>query len=136
MNRMLMVVAVLLAGLCVVVAVRHSDGQNGPGRVLAHDVYFTLNDPSPAAQQQLVDACHEYLSGHEGAVYFAAGTRVRENARDVNDQDFEVGLHVYFASKAAHDAYQENPRHKEFIAKMRDNWKTVRVFDSWVSAGP
>ena len=55
-----------------------------------------------------------------------------EMARDVNDRGHDVSLHVYFRGKAAHDAYQEHPRHRQFIAEMSANWKTVRVFDSWV----
>jgi hypothetical protein len=135
MNRMLMAVAAALAALCVVVAVRHSNGESA-GRSLAHDVYFTLNDASPEARQQLVEACRRYLSGHEGTVFFAAGTRATEMERDVNDQAYDVSLHLFFSGEAAHDAYQEHPRHKEFIEKMKSNWKTVRVFDSWVSTGP
>jgi hypothetical protein len=102
------------------------------GRTLAHDVYFTLQDASPAARQKLVDACRLYLSGHEGTVFFAIGVRAEEMGRDVNDRAFDVSLHVHFRDQAAHDAYQEHPRHKQFIAEMSANWKKVRVFDSWV----
>jgi hypothetical protein len=101
-------------------------------RALAHDVYFTLRDASPEAKQKLVDACRLYLTGHEGTVFFAAGVRAEEMAREVNDRGFDVGLHVYFRDKAAHDAYQDHPRHQRFIAEMSANWKAVRVFDSWV----
>ena len=99
---------------------------------LAHDVYFTLRDASPEAKQKLVDACRLYLAGHEGTVFFATGVRAEEMTREVNDRGFDVSLHVHFRDKAAHDAYQEHPRHKQFIAEMSANWKTVRVFDSWV----
>ena len=101
------------------------------GRSLAHDVYFTLQDASPTAKRKLVDACRLYLGGHEGTVFFAAGVRAEEMSREVNDQGFDVSLHVYFRDRAAHDAYQEHPRHKQFIAEMSANWKAVRVFDSW-----
>ena len=102
------------------------------GRSLAHDVYFTLRDASPEAKQKLVDACRKHLTGHEGTLFFAAGVRAEEMAREVNDRGFDVGLHVYFRDKAAHDLYQDHPRHQKFIAEMSANWKTVRVFDSWV----
>ena len=102
------------------------------GRVLAHDVYFSLRDTSPEAKQKLVDACRRHLAGHEGAVFFATGVRADELAREVNDQGYDVSLHVYFRDKAAHDVYQEHPRHKQFIAEMSSNWASVRVFDSWV----
>ena len=101
-------------------------------RVLAHDVYFTLRDASPEAKQKLVEACRRHLTGHEGTVFFAAGVRADEMAREVNDKGYDVSLHVYFRDKAAHDVYQEHPRHTQFIAEMNANWKTVRVFDSWV----
>ncbi len=100
--------------------------------ILTHDVYFTLKDASPEARERLVAACREHLSGHEGAVFFAAGVRASELVREVNDRGFDVVLHVHFESRAAHDAYQEHPRHKRFIQEMSANWQAVRVFDSWV----
>ena len=104
--------------------------QAGPH--LAHIVFFDLNDNSPAAQQTLVDSANKLLSGHEGTVYFSVGVMAPEFARPVNDQDYSVALHVVFDSKASHDKYQDHPRHKEFIAACKPNWKRVRVFDSYV----
>jgi Stress responsive A/B Barrel Domain len=101
-------------------------------KVLAHDVYFALNDASADAKAKLVAACKKYLTGHEGAVSFAVGTRAGEMDRPVNDRDYDVSLHVYFRDKAAHDKYQDAPRHNQFIQEMQGNWKKVRVFDSWV----
>jgi hypothetical protein len=100
--------------------------------MLAHNVYFSLKDPSPAARQRLVAACQKYLSQHPGTVFFAAGTRAEALNRDVNDRDFDVGLHVIFTDQAAHDRYQAAPAHHQFIAENKDNWKKVRVFDSVV----
>ncbi len=100
---------------------------------LAHDVFFTLNDDSPEAQQKLVDACHRHLAGHDGVVSFAAGTLVPDLQRPVNDRAYQVSLHLIFQTRAHHDAYQTSPRHLAFIEENRDNWKQVRVFDSNVS---
>jgi Stress responsive A/B Barrel Domain len=100
--------------------------------VLAHDVYFSLNDATPKARAELVAACKKYLTGHEGAVFFSVGTLAAELDRPVNDRDFDIALHVYFKDRAAHDRYQEAPRHKQFIAEQQANWKKVRVFDSTV----
>ena len=102
--------------------------------VLAHDVYFKLNDASPEARAKLVAACKKYLTGYEGTVYFSAGTVAAELDRPVNDRDFDVALHVYFKDRGAHDKYQEHPRHKQFIEEQQGNWKKVRVFDSRVEA--
>ena len=51
-------------------------------------------------------------------------------ARPVNDRNYDVALHVVFDGRESHDAYQIAPRHLEFIAEGKENWKTVRVFDS------
>jgi len=101
-------------------------------RMLAHSVFFTLHDNSPAAAEKLVAACKKYLTGHAGTMYFAAGVLCPELDRPVNDRDFDVALHVFFSSQAAHDDYQKAERHLRFIEESRANWKTVRVFDSWV----
>jgi hypothetical protein len=104
--------------------------------VLAHDVYFTLTDASPAAQQRLVDACRKYLSGHPGMLWFSVGTRAREFARDVNNLEFHVALQIVFTNKAAHDQYQKSERHAQFIKENAANWKRVQVFDSYVQGPP
>lgn len=99
---------------------------------LAHIVFFTLKDASPAAQQALVEACHKCLKGHPGEVYFSAGTLVPDLARPVNDRAFHVSLHVVFDSRKAQDDYQVASRHTQFIEENKANWAQVRVFDSYV----
>jgi hypothetical protein len=136
MNRLLTTGSLALTLACLALVGGRSSGAGSDDSVLAHDVYFTLEESTPETRQALVDACREYLTGHEGTVFFAAGTRATEMEREVNDTNFDVSLHVYFRDSAAHDAYQEHPRHKEFIEKMGDNWKSVRVFDSRVATGP
>ena len=105
-------------------------------QLLAHNVYFALNDNSPEGVKQLVDACKKYLVAHPGVVFFAAGTLCRELDRPVNDREFDVGLHVVFKDKASHDFYQAAPSHKVFIEENKANWKKVRVFDSRVESLP
>jgi hypothetical protein len=102
--------------------------------VLAHNVYFTLKDNSPAARAKLVAACKKYLAGHPGAVFFACGMLCDELRREVNDLGFDVALHIVFATKADHDRYQEAQRHEDFIAENKEGWKQVRVFDSVVES--
>lgn len=99
---------------------------------LAHNVFFTLKDKAPAKVAELVAACHKYLNVQPGIVFFAAGPLCSELDRDVNDRDWDVGLHLVFESKAAHDAYQTDSTHNRFIEEMKGNWSKVRVFDSYV----
>ena len=99
---------------------------------LAHNVFFQLKDGSPENVTALTDACHKYLNVQPGIVFFAAGPLVPELARPVNVLDWHVGLHLVFESKAAHDAYQDDATHNQFIAENKPTWASVRVFDSWV----
>lgn len=103
-------------------------------RMLAHDVYFSLMDNSPAAKAKLTAACQKYLSGHPGTIWFAAGPLAAELQRDVNDRDFDVALHLVFKNKTAHDQYSTAERHMRFIEETKSNWKKVRVFDSYLEA--
>lgn len=99
---------------------------------IAHNVYFTLKDNSPEAQQKLIEACKKYLTDHPGTVYFGAGILTDELARPVNDRDFHVALHVIFDSLESQNAYQVAERHLQFIEENKENWEKVRVFDSTV----
>jgi hypothetical protein len=102
------------------------------GSLLAHNVYFALNDASPAAVKALIEASKKYLVRHPGVMHFAVGTLCLELDRPVNDRDFHVALHIVFKDKASHDVYQKAELHEQFVAEMKGNWKKVRVFDSLV----
>ena len=102
--------------------------------MLAHNVYFTLEDRSDEAIDKLVAACHQYLKEHPGVCFFAAGKLEPELARPVNDRDFDVALHVVFDSRASHDTYQDAEAHHQFIEENKSNWAKVRVFDSEVTS--
>jgi hypothetical protein len=123
---------VALLGIVLLNGGSVSNAQQKEGTLLSHDVYFSLKDNSLEAKKKLVDACKKYLSGHEGEVFFAAGMRAEEFKRDVNDQQFDVALHIVFKGIKSHDKYQDAKRHHEFIEANKANWKTVRVFDSLV----
>lgn len=100
--------------------------------MLAHNVFFTLADNSPAAQKELVDDCHRYLAAIPGLVFFAAGTCADSN-RPVNDRNFHVALHTVVENKAGLEAYLTHPQHVAFAAKHKPNWAQLRVFDSDVT---
>lgn len=101
---------------------------------LAHMVFFTLAEDTEENRDKLVAACQEYLSDHEGTVYFSVGVINEDLDREVNDRDFDVALHLVFANPKAHDTYQNHPRHLKFIEENKDLWSTVRVFDSNIMA--
>lgn len=132
MRRTLFFASIAVVALVGLSAVPSSEAKKKEGPMLSHDVYFSLKDNSPEAKKKLVAACKKYLSGHEGEVFFAAGTLAESLKREVNDLQFDVALHIVFKDQAAHDKYQDAKRHQQFIDENKSNWSKVRVFDSFV----
>ncbi|HEV3120021.1 MAG TPA: Dabb family protein [Gemmataceae bacterium] len=100
--------------------------------MLAHNVYFTLKESSDAGRRKLIAACKKYLVNHPGVVFFATGTLAADLNRPVNDRNFDVALHIVFATKEDHDRYQTATAHVQFVEENKADWKQVRVFDSVV----
>ena len=123
----------VLGALALAQVAKKSAAPGAAQPMLAHNVYFSLKDNSAEAKNKLLAACRKYLSKHPGTAFFAAGTLTPDLDRPVNDRDFDVALHIVFKDRAAHDKYQEAPLHQKFIDENKDNWKKVRVFDSYVS---
>lgn len=102
------------------------------GPQVSHQVFFTLNDNSLYARQQLIRDAYAHLRSHKGIVYFSSGERAVSMFRPVNDTNFDVSLHIVFDSLASFDAYQTSQKHLDFIQRNESNWKQVRVFDSLI----
>jgi hypothetical protein len=129
-NNIVVCYLLVVAVLAMSVASAQADGPP-----LAHMVYFKLKDSSEASRKKLVDACQKYLSKHPGEMYFNVGVLAKDLKREVNDQEWDVALIVVFKDKAAHDKYQTDSRHLDFIKEEKGNWAKVRVFDAYLGAG-
>ena len=69
--------------------------------LLAHNVFFKLKENSPAAVQKLIADCKKYLTVQKGIVSFCCGKIRPDLAREVNDRDWDVGLHIVFTIDGA-----------------------------------
>ena len=133
MKRFVTTVLILSAACFVLRAVGAPAAEKcaGKGPMLAHNVFFSLEDSSAPAKKALVEDCHKYLAPIKGIVFYAAGV-VADLKRPVNDRDYDVALHIVFENRAALDKYMVAPKHLALIKKHKANWKKVRVFDSVV----
>jgi hypothetical protein len=97
--------------------------------MFVHTVYFYLkpNTP-PAAVAQLVADCHGYLGKIPGVQHLWAGVPAA-TSRPVIDKTYGVGLTVILNDLATHDLYQDHPLHLEFIARNKEHWQRVQVYD-------
>jgi hypothetical protein len=131
--RLALPILSMVAGAAMTVAAMAKPTSEA-GPKLAHVVFFTLKDHSEKARDAFIASCEEYLDNHEGAEFFAIGTQADDVVEPgVGVRDFDVALHVVFASKEDEAAYLKHPRHLEFVEKNKPLFSKVRVFDSYVT---
>ncbi len=126
----LMVVPALMVGVAIGAASRPAD--DAEQKQLIHNVFFTLKDHSKESRQKFLDSANKYLTGHDGTVYFVLGTVAEDVSEPVSVKDFDVALHLVFATKEAEAKYIKDPRHEEFVKENKDTWSKVRVFDTYL----
>ena len=97
--------------------------------MFVHVVYFWMKPGAPAgARQKLLEDCRTYLAKIPTVRHIWTG-RPAMTPREVVDNSYDVGLCVVLDDSPGHDVYQEHPLHKEFIARNREHWKRVQVYD-------
>ena len=127
------VVAMLVLALAFVLTLEASARiRRDPEKKLAHMVFFGLKDHSKEAREKIIAACEKYLSGHEGCVSFSVGARAEDVDEPVSVKDFDVALHVVFASKEGKLKYLKSPRHDQFVKENGSLFEKVWVFDSYL----
>lgn len=94
-----------------------------------HTVYFWLNDGAgDAAREQLLNDCRNLLGKIPTCRHLWTGVPAN-TPRDVVDNSYAVGLTTVFDDVAGHDAYQVHDLHQQFIARNKQHWKRVQVYD-------
>ena len=97
--------------------------------MFVHTVYFWVHADTPAAAvEQLVNDCQTLLSGVPTVRHVWAGKPVG-SARPVVDSSYAVGVTLVFDDAAGHDVYQDHELHKEFIARNKQHWSRIQVYD-------
>lgn len=96
--------------------------------MLTHTVLFWAKDNLSAAERTLFEAKLRKLltisTVHAGWVGVPAGT-----SRDVVDRSYTFALTLRFPDLAAHDAYQSDPIHDDFLAHCSGYWQKLVVYD-------
>ncbi|WP_448518331.1 Dabb family protein [Rhodoflexus sp.] len=49
--------------------------------------------------------------------------------RSVVDNSYTYALILYFDDVKGHDLYQEDPIHKDFVAKNNQRWERIQIYD-------
>jgi len=96
--------------------------------MLVHTVLFWLKEGLNSDQVTAFEAALETMKGiiHADAVY--TGTPAATGERPVIDTSYSYCLTVVLKDVAAHDMYQVDPIHIEFL-KNKDLWEKVTIYD-------
>lgn len=95
-----------------------------------HTVFFWLKNPSDSEVRTTFEtAINKFLKDSLYANESHVGTPAVAE-RDVIDSSYTYSLLVTFPSKEAHDKYQDEAAHHEFINTCKELWEKVLVYDS------
>ncbi len=95
-----------------------------------HAVFFTFKPDTPQSKvEELIGDGQSLLAKVPSVRAVQCGRRDERMTRDVNVQDWDVGLIVWFDDKQGHDLYQDHAVHQEYVGKHMEHLAKVRVFD-------
>lgn len=98
--------------------------------MLIHTVYFWLKPELTAAQRAEFRAGVEALSKIKSADALYIGVPAKTTDRPIIDKSFSVAMTLVCKDVAAHDAYQIDPIHEDFVNKFKTYWSKVQIYDA------
>ena len=98
--------------------------------MLIHTVYFWLKrDLTDEQRKTFLEEGVNSLKNIDSTTAVYTGVP-SETDRPVIDRSYDVGLTVVLEDMAAHDAYQEDQIHLDFIERFKDYWIKVQIYDA------
>ena len=98
--------------------------------MLVHTVYFWLKPTLSDTEREAFNKGVESLTHIESATAVYLGTPAATEARPVIDASYDIALTVLLEDIAAHDAYQVDPIHTDFIGLFKPYWEKVQIYDA------
>lgn len=99
--------------------------------MLIHSVYFWLEKTLEPQQIEEFAAALEGLKTIDCAEAVYVGTPSKAVAdRPVIEKDYDYALVIVFKDVEAHNAYQTDPKHIDFIKKYKPIFNKVQIYDA------
>ncbi|MFP4156936.1 MAG: Dabb family protein [Opitutales bacterium] len=98
--------------------------------MLIHNVFFWLKAETSDEQITQFRAGLESLKAITAAEAVYVGTPADVADRPVLDKSYHYCLTVLLPDVAAHDVYQADPIHQDFINRFKPLWERVQVYDA------
>lgn len=97
---------------------------------MIHKVFFWMTDDARETKKEEFEQALQALISIDLIKDAYVGTPAPTEVRPVTDNTFDYSIDLHFANQADHDAYQVHPEHDVFVAKCKDWWSQVKVYDS------
>ncbi|MBL9190358.1 MAG: Dabb family protein [Opitutaceae bacterium] len=98
--------------------------------MLVHTVYFWLKPELTAAQRADFRKGVESLGKIKSVEKIYVGAPAKTVKRPIIEDSYSVALTVVCRDIAAHDAYQIDPIHLEFVNAFKTFWNKVQIYDA------
>jgi hypothetical protein len=99
--------------------------------MLVHTVLFYLRPGlTPAQREEFRRDGLESLRPIASLAAYYVGRPAITPPRPVVDASYDFAITCVFADLAAHDTYQADPRHLAFVARFKDRWQRVQIYDA------
>jgi len=99
--------------------------------ILTHQVYFWLKPNLSAEQIATFEKGLKSLLAVKTVKYGDVGRPADTPKRPVIDNSYSYALILMYENVAAHDAYQVDPLHEQFLKDCSQLWTNVQVYDSF-----
>lgn len=98
--------------------------------MLVHTVFFWLKPELGDADRQAFRKGLESLAAIRSGEKLYVGEPAATGKRPIIDSSYDFALTVILKDIAAHDAYQVDPIHKDFIKRCGSMWAKLLVYDA------
>ena len=97
--------------------------------MFVHMVLYWFNPGAPPeAVAKTVTDCREMLARIPTVRHLWVGPPAN-TPRAVVDNSYTLGLLIVYDDRAGHDVYQPHALHQEFIARNKEHWARVQIYD-------
>ena len=98
--------------------------------MLVHTVLFWLKEDLSKSDQEIFKQEVEKLGKITSVEKFYLGTPSETPKRPVVDDTYDFALTVVLKDMSAHDHYQADPIHLDFIEQCKEYWQKVLIYDA------
>ncbi len=125
---------IIVLSLCFSTAIFAQSTQNQitqGQKLLIHQVYFWMKPNMSSDQIALFEKGVKSLLTIKSVKFGDVGKPANTPVRAVVDNSYSYALTVMYDDVAAHDTYQSDPIHLQFLKDCSQLWTNVQVYDSF-----